>query len=86
LELRKPDGMGPFYYTAGITAVAGCSQARRLRLLRLRHFDLLPDDIRALVNSPHLAQARLAVEHSIGLACLAPLRKRFGDRLIVEDG
>jgi uncharacterized protein (TIGR02996 family) len=84
LELQEPED-GRFLLVPTIEALARCSQARQLRLLRLTHFDLLPGAVQALVDSPHLQQLRqLVVDRSNGPGRLGPLRNRFGDRLATE--
>lgn len=84
LELQEPED-GILSRTLTIEALTRCSQARQLRILRLTYFDLPPDTVQALIDSPHLQQLRyLVVDQSNGPRGLGPLRKRFGNRLIVE--
>jgi uncharacterized protein (TIGR02996 family) len=88
LELQEdpstPAYMSGYDCTRGIAAIARCKQARQLRRLRLSLFELTIPGVRELAASDQLANLkRLHLdEHEPQL--LAPLRERFGDRLVID--
>ena len=80
-----PDGdLGPFF-ARPVTAVAANPKAGQLRSLRLQEYTLSPEQVAELADSPHLAGLHLlAVPGDPDRTLYAPLRARFGDRLVGE--
>jgi uncharacterized protein (TIGR02996 family) len=68
-----------------VATVAANPQIRQLRALRFAAFDLSPACVRILAESPHLDGLRhLGVPGDRNRPLFAPLRERFGDRLVDE--
>ncbi len=95
VTLRWPAGLvdlelwfgaaGPVDDAAAVRALASCGQVAQLRELRLGGDVLPPDAVLALAESPHLSGLRLlAVPGDETRPVYAPLRERFGDRLVGE--
>jgi uncharacterized protein (TIGR02996 family) len=91
LELQEHPMAGPFYSYdndergRAVVAVAGCAQARQLRRLQFSLFTLTHAAVRELAESPYLDQLQeLRLEGDANAPGLAPLRERFGDRLVID--
>jgi uncharacterized protein (TIGR02996 family) len=70
--------------TVNVIAIAYCPQARQLRRLQFSGTVLGPRAISALVTSPHLEHLhRLHLDGNRDDPRFAPLRERFGDRLVI---
>jgi uncharacterized protein (TIGR02996 family) len=80
-----PDGdLGPFF-AGPVMEVAGNPRAGQLRALRLQEYTFSPEQVATLADSPHLAGLHLlAVPGDPDRPLYAPLRARFGDRLVGE--
>jgi uncharacterized protein (TIGR02996 family) len=75
----EPADTGP-----AVEAIANCPQAAQLRRLNLSLFELSEEAVDALATSPHLRQlSRLQFFGDGDESLLAPLRERFGDRLVI---
>lgn len=84
LELHGYDGDSPVGRTAG--AFASTSQARQLYNLWFLDYVFDPEAVEALAASPHLVGLRvLGVPGRRQSPLYAPLRERFGDRLVGDD-
>ena len=88
LELQEdptaPAFMNGYDCTRSVAAVARCAQVRQLRRLRLSLFELTLPGVRELAASDYLAGLeRLHLDEYEPETRLAPLRERFGDRLVI---
>jgi hypothetical protein len=80
-----PDGDLDPYFTRPVMAVAGNPAAGQLRSLRLQEYTFSPEQVAALAESPRLAGLQLlAVPGDPDRPVYAPLRVRFGERLVGE--
>ena len=85
LQLHPYEGTTePADDTPAVVAVANCPQAAQLHRLCLSLFDLNEEGVRALAASPHLGNLHLLqLDGYHGDPFFAPLRERFGDRLVI---
>jgi uncharacterized protein (TIGR02996 family) len=73
-------------FTPTITAISNCVQTCQLRLLQFSGFQLSPQGVVELSESPYLAELQeLRLDGNPHSLLLAPLRDRFGTRLVVEQ-
>lgn len=82
LELRAARYVG---LTRTVIAVANCPQVRQLRALRFTAFDFSAESVEVLAESPYLNGLHLlGVPSDRNRPLFAPLRERFGNRLVGE--
>ena len=70
--------------TRAIRAIAECPAMANIRRLQLSRFEVTPDGISALTSSSHLdALQYLGLNGDPNASYFAPLRERFGERLVI---